>query len=259
MMSKFFLFGSLCLMLASCSSEDTVAIIQEPQKPEPQFADFKLPSGTLWSKMNLGATSEQDPGYYYSWGEISPKDSYTWETYLWQTGFLDGVSGNLTKYVLKPSFGSVDRIINLLPEDDAAFQYMEGLRVPTSEQVKELFDHTSQEEITIDGKHYYLIASSDIDLHNAIPAKEEPLFPFEYIILPMAGYMENGVVKMPEPLSGYVSDFGCYWTSDLNIEDNRKACSINLNRYHSATGTTDDGACTSSELRFRGLNVRPVK
>lgn len=78
-MKKLLFFVSLCLALTGCSSEDPVSDIQEPQKPEPQkpelqFADFKLPSGTLWSKTNLGADSELSPGYYYAWGEISPKN-----------------------------------------------------------------------------------------------------------------------------------------------------------------------------------------
>ena len=68
-MKKLLFFVSLCLALTGCSSEDPVSDIQEPQKPEPQkpelqFADFKLPSGTLWSKTNLGADSELSPGYY---------------------------------------------------------------------------------------------------------------------------------------------------------------------------------------------------
>lgn len=258
-MKKYLFFVSLCLLLASCSSDDPETTIQEPQKPEPQFADFKLPSGTLWSKTNLGANSELSPGYYYSWGETSPKDSYTWETYSWQTGSHDGAIGLLTKYVLKSNYGYVDRIINLLPEDDAASQSVEGLKIPTSDQFSELFAHTSQKEISIDGAHYFLIAPKGIGLQNVKPAKEEPLFSFEYMLLPMAGYKENGVVKMPKPYSGLIYNFGYYWASYLNTENNLEAESIHLNNYHEVSGGTDRGIWYGSEPRYRGLNIRPVK
>ena len=258
-MKKLLFFVSLCLALTGCSSEDPVSDIQEPQEPEPQFADFKLPSGTLWSKTNLGAGSELDPGYYYSWGETSPKDSYTWETYSWQTGSHDGTIGLLTKYVLKSNYGYVDRIINLLPEDDAASQSGESLKIPTSDQFGELFAHTSQKEISIDGAHYFLIAPKGIDLQNVKPSNAEPLFPFEYILLPMAGYKENGVVKMPKPYSGLIYNFGYLWSSYLDTENNLEAKSIHLNTYDEVSGTTNRGIWYGSEPRFRGLNIRPVK
>jgi hypothetical protein len=28
-----------------------------------------LPSGTLWAKMNVGASTETDTGLYFAWGE----------------------------------------------------------------------------------------------------------------------------------------------------------------------------------------------
>lgn len=263
-MKKLLFFVSLCLALTGCSSEDPVSDIQEPQKPEPQkpelqFADFKLPSGTLWSKTNLGADSELSPGYYYAWGEISPKNKYTWESYLWQTGSHDGAIGRLTKYVLKLNDGSGDRIINLLPEDDAASKFSDGLKIPTPDQFRELFAHTSQKEISIDGEHYYLIAPRGKNLQNVKPAKKEPLFSFEYLLLPMAGYMENGVVKKPKPSSGLISDFGYYWTSYLYIENNLLAEAIHLNRYNEGVGGAEDGISCGSEPRYRGLNIRPVK
>lgn len=34
-----------------------------------------------WASCNLGATKPEDYGYYYAWGETTPKDSYTKETY----------------------------------------------------------------------------------------------------------------------------------------------------------------------------------
>jgi len=39
----------------------------------PNAVDLGLPSGILWSDCNLGATSAEELGYYYGYGEIKPK------------------------------------------------------------------------------------------------------------------------------------------------------------------------------------------
>lgn len=36
-----------------------------------EFVDLGLPSGTLWAKYNVGATSETATGNYYMWGKGS--------------------------------------------------------------------------------------------------------------------------------------------------------------------------------------------
>lgn len=36
--------------------------------------DLELPSGTLWADRNIGASSPEDYGYYFAWGETEPKD-----------------------------------------------------------------------------------------------------------------------------------------------------------------------------------------
>ena len=41
----------------------------EVEVPEGPFIDLGLPSGTLWAKCNLGASTPQETGKYYAWGE----------------------------------------------------------------------------------------------------------------------------------------------------------------------------------------------
>ena len=41
------------------------------------YVDLGLPSGTKWAICNIGATSVEDFGNYYAWGEINTKDTYT--------------------------------------------------------------------------------------------------------------------------------------------------------------------------------------
>ena len=51
-----------------------------------EWVDLGLPSGTLWAKYNVGASSEAEIGSYFAWGETEPKKKYTAETYFDATG-----------------------------------------------------------------------------------------------------------------------------------------------------------------------------
>ncbi len=43
--------------------------------------DLGLPSGTIWAGWNLGATSPEQNGDYYAWGETTTKNNYSENTY----------------------------------------------------------------------------------------------------------------------------------------------------------------------------------
>ena len=53
-----------------------------------EYVDLGLPSGTLWATCNVGANAPEDYGDYFAWGETSPKEVYTWETYKWCNGSM---------------------------------------------------------------------------------------------------------------------------------------------------------------------------
>ncbi len=66
--------------------------------------------------MNIGASSPEDYGDYFAWGETQPKDVYSWSTYKW----CNGSSSKMTKYCTDSSFGNngfVDNKTELDPED----------------------------------------------------------------------------------------------------------------------------------------------
>lgn len=90
--------------------------------------DMGLPSGTLWGDRNVGASSPEDYGSYFAWGESEPKAEYNWGTYKW--GDLD----NITKY------NFADGLTALKPEDDpATAEFGEGWRMPTADEWYELY------------------------------------------------------------------------------------------------------------------------
>ena len=50
------------------------------------YVDLGLPSGTKWATCNVGATTPEEYGNYYAWGETTVKTEYVEEnctTYGW--------------------------------------------------------------------------------------------------------------------------------------------------------------------------------
>ncbi len=52
-----------------------------PDSNHPHMIDLGLPSGTKWACCNVGASTPEEYGNYYAWGETKPKGVYNWDTY----------------------------------------------------------------------------------------------------------------------------------------------------------------------------------
>lgn len=54
-----------------------------------------------WASCNLGAESPEEFGNYYAWGETSPKEDYSWATYLYSDSkgkrFLNMIGTKISK------------------------------------------------------------------------------------------------------------------------------------------------------------------
>ena len=101
-----------------------------------------------WANMNVGAEKDSGFGTYFAWGEVKPKQYYSWNTYMWSKGD----SQFLTKY----SVG--DRSLQLVPPDDAAHVNWGGeWRMPTVDEFDELVDpeNCTWEWTTKDGVNGY--------------------------------------------------------------------------------------------------------
>lgn len=107
------------------------------------YVDLGLPSGTLWAICNVGATTPEDYGDYYAWGETEPKTTYNWNTYK----YANGDYAQLTKYCNKISCGYngfTDNLTILLSEDNAATaNWGVGWRIPTKDEWQELYNNTT--------------------------------------------------------------------------------------------------------------------
>lgn len=90
-----------------------------------------------WANANVGAEAPEDYGDYFAWGELSPKPSYGWSTYLW----CKGTSNSLTKYCTSNFEGVKDDKTKLDLTDDVAHVKLGGTwRMPTNKEIKELAD-----------------------------------------------------------------------------------------------------------------------
>lgn len=119
-----------------------------------EYVDLGLPSGNLWATCNLGASSPEAYGDYYAWGEVEPKQLYTYPNHKW---YKEGApSLGFTKY------NNEDGKLTLEDEDDAVIQKLgNGWRTPTLADFRELTNQklTTIKKTTLNGVAGYQITS----------------------------------------------------------------------------------------------------
>ena len=111
-----------------------------------------------WASFNIGASSPEEYGLYYAWGETEPKSIYDWSTYKW----CNKSSSYLTKYNSYSNCGVVDNKYVLEPDDDAAHVKLGGKwRMPTSKEWRELCNKCSWSSTTLNGVEGRLVKASN--------------------------------------------------------------------------------------------------
>lgn len=198
-----------------------------PAPADVQAVDLGLPSGIKWASCNVGAEKPEDYGNYYAWGEVLPKEDYSWATYKYANGDAD----KLTKYCNNASYGDngfTDNKTTLEPEDDAACVNWGGSwRMPTNAEWQELQANCTWTWTTQNGINGYQITSKTNS---------------NSIFLPAAG--SRGGKNL-----GRVGYYGGYWSSSL-IEGNPYYAWY---LYFNSAYADGDGS-----HRRIGLSVRPV-
>ena len=145
------------------------------------YVDLGLPSGTLWSTCNVGASKPSEYGLYFQWGDTNGytkeqlgigegKKAFRWSDYKFS---YQESSLAFTKYRIPGA--------TLDLEDDAAHVNMEGdWHMPSPTQAQELLDNTKSSWITQDGINGRLFTSKK-DASKSI-------------FIPAAGYFGYGLV-----------------------------------------------------------------
>ena len=183
------------LFSANASDPSPYNPLVDPE-PEPVlegFVDLGLPSGLLWAKCNLGATTPEGHGDYYAWGETTTKSTYNWSTYKYCTVDGEGDLQALTKYNTSTSWGTPDNLTTLQAIDDVATQKLgDGARMPTKEDWEELIANTTAEWTQVNG-----VAGRKFTAANG-----------NSLFLPAAGDRWGGELY-------YAGSRGYYWSSSL--------------------------------------------
>ena len=191
---------------------------------EEDYVDLGLPSGTLWATRNVGASSPEDYGYYFAWGETVPKEAYTWDTYKWNSSDVSG-EFYLTKYCYESQYGERDGKTMLDPADDAACVHYPGGRMPTLEQIWELRDSCTWQWTLRGDVNGVLVTGPNGNT----------------IFLPAGGYCSGNTHY-------YENIYGIYWSLSLG------ASPAAYTMEFSQDGWDGDGL----PLRFYGFLVRAV-
>lgn len=136
-----------------------------------KMVDLGLPSGLKWANMNVGATSPEDPGLYFQWGDTqgwtaeqidNGEKEFEFEDY-WDANGYDEDYGY--SHFKKYDNGGTHEVTIIQPEDDSAKSNMgEEWRMPTASEIQELIDNTTHTYIDVDGNELNQSQISNINL-----------------------------------------------------------------------------------------------
>ena len=165
------------------------AYVTCPDAHHPHKIDLGLPSGTLWSCCNVGATLPSSVGNAFAWGEIRPKYSYDETTYL----YCDNQDEEQCQDI-----GS--SIIGTYNYDVAYRRCGTSWQMPSYTQADELIRNCKTEWLQIDGVNGLKFTGPN----------------GKSIFFPASGYA-NGSYIYNNGGEGY------YWTGDCHPRDNNFA------------------------------------
>ena len=196
-----------------------------------------------WANKNVGASSPEDTGLYFQWGDTIgyPVDQVSRDKVFDWNNYKFGTISNLTKY------NPTDGLKVLESIDDAATTHMGSqYRMPTYTEIHELINNTTQTFIDVDGNEY-----DKLDIlcdYERIESGKLKGVRFtgsngNSIFIPAAGSCWS--------LSGVVGMSGRLWSSDLG---GGYGCYAR-NLYFGYNGCVND----SVHSRHLGLSIRGVE
>ena len=188
------------LGIAIFDSSHQMLIASDPQIFElstevGRWVDLGLPSGILWAAYNVGASSPEEYGGYYAWGETKEKSSYTWENYVYRE--KDSFSNGEWEWIGR----DIGSNISKTEYDVATALWKDGARMPTLNDINEVWQYCTFKSMTYNGiKGCYLIGPNG-----------------NSIFLPYGGYIDCDGLEFRE-ICGY------YWLADIYIDYPADVC-----------------------------------
>ena len=228
----------LLLLYAMLFIEAAAVSLFAQDKIQHEYVDLGL--SVKWATCNIGADKPEDYGDYYAWGELSPKESYTWENYRFRTGGNDEATVRLSKYTSmyytsmldedNRYFIADDKTRLDLEDDVAHVRWGGNWRLPTDEEMNELIDSCTWTWTTLNGVKGCRVTSN------------RPGYTDRSIFLPAAGVFDNNIRS-----SG---TWGHYWSSSVNKQETS---------YRAGVLAIGSGyAAVKVTFRNHGQSIRPV-
>lgn len=114
-----------------------------------RWIDLGLPSGILWAAYNVGASSPEEYGGYYAWGETEEKTEYTLHNYQYYNRDTD-------------MYENIGLDISNTIYDAATVNWGDGARMPQVNELKELLRTCKWEKGNMNGVNgYYCIGLNE--------------------------------------------------------------------------------------------------
>lgn len=235
------------LFLTGCEKEDPdsismsdvnkgVQLIKGKDGKDYQVVNLGLPSGNLWAVCNLGASSPEQTGGFYAWGETTPKNNFTWENYKW------GQRLEISKYCYDSDKGDVDSLSVLDISDDAAYATLgEGWQIPSAEDFNELLRSRNCDKkwCTLNGVGGFLFTSVKKGYEG------------NSLFIPLAGMKDYDKIRFKD-------QYGYYWCNELYYDSTNKKYHSNESYALWLEHLEVDNKLVDFRTRYLGLPIRPV-
>lgn len=224
---SFAFYFILFAVFLTVSCEDNSQIVNGHEA-----VDLGLPSGTLWATTNVGAETPEEEGTAFAWGETTKKDTFTWHTYKLcdVTDYENYYEYKLNKYNARKSYGTVvDRLHDLLPEDDAAtVLWGKDWNTPTDDDVQELVEKC----------HFKYEMEGDTEGYRVTGPNGNSIY-----------FAFNHIHEADTVMTHYEGVF--LWTKTVHELDDGGCFSARTFFINRAAGIADT-------RRYNGMSVRPV-
>ena len=222
------------------SVRPVVAVDGAPSSAPEGIEEVDLGLSVKWANMNVGATSFEEWGDYYAWGETMTRRQYGWY-YLYYTGEFDEDGAEISVRIC-PNYkwGAYDTaitgytgVVELESDDDAATaNWGNGWRTPTKEDFEELFENTKQKRDVVNGvKGVRFISKTNSN---------------NSIFIPYSGYKKEDKTVDADAIGG------C-WTSTVHPDHQNRGILYKFSQ--------DDASATKLAWDYRpiGWPIRPIK
>lgn len=215
------------------NSSETAEQQQQKALPEicnEQAVDLGLSSGTIWAGWNVGATSAEQCGDYYAWGETKTKKEYS------NFNYFDLKNGadfeDFTTYYNEGGKTSI-RCSN---RDVAWVKWGHQWAIPTKDQADELVRECTWTWMKYNGANGFAVTGPN----------------GKSLFLPAAGEHYTGLDSSQKDVNEVISvgEQAWYWTSELSKEYSASAYILSFVQKKAEVDT---------EWRTNGMSVRPVR